>query len=607
MRTYSAAAPGSIQLLSGELYKRYTLNCQYMMSLECDKLLLNFYNEAGLIADTLPGHTLPAGIHTGWESPTCQLRGHFLGHYLSACAWGWAYMGNDELKGKGDHIVRELRRCQVEHGDGWVFSIPREYLEWVVRGKRIWAPQYTAHKTLMGLMDMHRFAGSELALTVAKDAADWFFRFSERFTEAQFDEILDVETGGMMEFFADLYSVTGEEKHKKLVERYYRRKLFEPMLGGKDVLTNMHANTTIPEALGCARAYEVTGDVKYLEVARAYWDMAVTNRGYFVTGGQTCYEAWTPPFSFTDRLNEDNQEHCTVYNMIRLADFLFRHTGRMEYQDYIERNFRNGILAQQHPDSGMVAYYLPMQPGARANWGTPTGNFWCCHGTLVQAQMLHAAGTLYLSDQGLTIAQYRPVSAELPVKGSPVRVRIRDDFNFPYALRRPYPEEIQKSLAPFGGQRYLIDVECDEAQQFQLELRIPWWVCGQAQIELDGEAIAGVAAGGVVLLDRKWKKSHLTVYFPSAISAHPLPDDPGRVAFMDGPDVLVGLTDNDALLMPRGRSHPRELIRRDSRLAHVEQKPMYHTRDQLVNVALIRLSQLGDEQYTMYFSLRDEQ
>jgi DUF1680 family protein len=279
----------------------------------------------------------------------------------------------------------------------------------------------------------------------------------------------------------------------------------------------------------------------------------------------------------------------------------------MEYQDYIERNFRNGILAQQHPVSGMVAYYLPMQAGARVNWGTPIGNFWCCHGTLVQVHMLHAANTLYQSDAGLTIAQYRPVSAGFSVQGSPVHIRIREDYNFPYPLRRPYPKKIQESLAPFSGQRFLIDVECDAAQQFELELRIPWWVHGQAQIELDGEPIAGGAAGCVVALDRKWEKSSLTVYFPSAISAHPLPDDPGRVAFMDGPDVLVGLTDNDALLMPRGRSHPRELVRRDSRLAHVEQKPMYHTQDQQVNVALIRLSQLADEQYTMYFSLRDEQ
>ena len=110
----------------------------------------------------------------------------------------------------------------------------------------------------------------------------------------------------------------------------------------------------------------------------------------------------------------------------------------------------------------------------------------------------------------------------------------------------------------------------------------------------------------MVTLDRKWEKNQLTMFFPSAISAHPLPDDPNRVAFMDGPDVLVGLTCNDALLMPRGRSHPRELIRRDSRLAHVEQKPMYHTQDQQTNVALIRLSELSDEQYTMYFSIRDE-
>ena len=607
MRTYTPAKPGSVKLESGDLYHRYVHNTRYMMSLESDKLLLNFYNEAGLIADTLPGYTLPEGVHTGWESPTCQLRGHFLGHYLSACAFAWAYMGNHELKGRGDHIVRELKRCQDEQGDGWVFSIPRQYMEWIVRGKRVWAPQYTIHKTLMGLMDMHRFAGSDLALTVARDAADWFYAFSERFTEEKFDEILDIETGGMMEFFSDLYSVTGDEKHRALMDRYYRRKLFEPMLRGKDVLSNMHANTTIPEALGCARAYEVTGEVKYLEVVRAYWEMAVTNRGYFVTGGQTCYEAWTPPFTFADRLNEDNQEHCTVYNMIRLADFLFRHTGQMEYQDYIERNFRNGILAQQHPDSGMVAYYLPMQPGAHVKWGTPTGNFWCCHGTLVQTHMLHTANTVYLSEKGLTIAQYRPLSAALDVNGAKVSLKIKEDFNFPYALYRPYPQRIQESLSPFSGQRYVIDVSCDAAGEFELELRIPWWVQGRAHIKVDGTAVPGCSPGTVATLSRTWEKNRITVYFPSAISAHRLPDDPSRLAFMDGPDVLVGLTDSDALRMPRGLSHPRELVRRDSRLAHVQQMPMYHTQDQHNTTQLMRLCDLGDQQYTLYFTLRDEQ
>ena len=34
----------------------------------------------------------------------------------------------------------------------------------------------------------------------------------------------------------------------------------------------------------------------------------------------------------------------------------------IQYADYWERNLYNGILAQQHPDTGMVAYFLPLNP-----------------------------------------------------------------------------------------------------------------------------------------------------------------------------------------------------------------------------------------------------
>ncbi len=607
MQTYTAARPGSIRLLGGELYHRYTLNANYMMRLHSDKLLLNFYNEAGLVADSLPSYTLPEGVFTGWESPTCQLRGHFLGHFLSGCAFSYAYMGNEELKGRGDHIVRELRRIQLEHGDGWCFSIPQQYMQWIARGKRIWAPSYTVHKTLMGLMDMHRFAGSELALTVAIDAAKWFRAYTDQFTEEKFDEIIDVETGGMMEFFADLYGETGDADHKYLMERYYRRKLFEPLMKGEDVLTNMHANTTIPEVLGVARAYEVTGERKYLDVVKAYWDCAVTHRGYFATGGQTSYEAWTAPFQLKDRLNEDNQEHCTVYNMIRLAEFLFRHTGAIEYQDYIELNFENGILAQQHPDTGMVAYYLPMQPGGKANWGTETGNFWCCHGTLVQVQNLHAAGTVFGFDGGALIAQYRPVDAKIQVGGRDVNIRIAENFNFPYALRRPYPKEIQASIQAFTGRRYSVKVSCQEETEFELQLRIPWWVRPQAQVAVDGEVQPHAGSGSVMKIKRAWKDSEITLYFPTVILEVPLPDDENRMAFIDGPDVLVGLTASDALTMPRGVAQPRDLVRRESRMAHVEQVAQYTITAQGESVPMIRLKDLRDERYTMYFTVRDEQ
>ena len=84
----------------------------------------------------------------------------------------------------------------------------------------------------------------------------------------------------------------------------------------------MHANTTIPEVQGAARAWEVTGERRWRDIVEAYWRSAVTDRGYFATGGQTNGEIWTPPFKQAAHLSEKNQEHCVVYNMMRLADYL---------------------------------------------------------------------------------------------------------------------------------------------------------------------------------------------------------------------------------------------------------------------------------------------
>ena len=114
-----------------------------------------------------------------------------------------------------------------------------------------------------------------------------------------------------------------------------------------------------------------------------------------------------PPFELSPRFGVKTQEHCTVYNMIRLADYLLRWTGDARYADYIERNYHNGILAQQNPDTGMVAYYLPMRPGLK-KWGIPTDDFWCCHGTLVQAHPIHGTYALYTDDEGIVLSQTIP-------------------------------------------------------------------------------------------------------------------------------------------------------------------------------------------------------
>ena len=379
-----------VKLLPGLFKKRFDVNRRYVVSLETQNLLQNHYMEAGLWAPW----GKPENAHWGWESPTCQIRGEFLGHWLSAAAHIYATTGDQEIKGKADYIVSEVARCQEENGGEWAGPIPEKYLDWLARGKTVHAPQCTVHRNMMGLYDMYAWAGNQQALEILVKWSRWFSRWTSQFSQDQFDDILDVETGGMLEVWADLYGVTGEKEHYELIKRYDRRRLFDPLIAGKDVLTNQHANTTIPEIHGAARAWEVTGEDRWRSIVEAYWRSAVVDRGSYCTGGQTNGELWTPPQQFSMRLGERTQEHCTVYNMMHLSEYLLRWTGDASYDDYWERNLYNGTLAQQHPETGMVTYFLPLRSGSAKKWGTPTEDFWCCQGTLIQAHTVYAKSHL---------------------------------------------------------------------------------------------------------------------------------------------------------------------------------------------------------------------
>ena len=81
-----------VTILSGLFRERMETNRKYLMELDSQCLLQNFYLEAGIAMPGLQavGDPASAKLHWGWEAPICQLRGHFLGHWLSAafCACG---------------------------------------------------------------------------------------------------------------------------------------------------------------------------------------------------------------------------------------------------------------------------------------------------------------------------------------------------------------------------------------------------------------------------------------------------------------------------------------------------------------------------------------
>jgi DUF1680 family protein len=577
--------------------QRFDLNRRYLMSLRSDNLLQNYYMEAGLWGP----RTRPEDCHGGWESPTCQLRGHFLGHWLSAAARIYASMGDTEVKGKADWIVSELARCQEENGGEWVGSIPEKYLDWIVRGKGVWAPHYTLHKTLMGLYDMAAYAGNEQALDIMVKWARWFQRWTGQFSREQMDDILDIETGGMLESWANLYGVTGKQEHLDLVYRYDRPRLFERLLAGEDPLTNRHANTTIPEAHGAARAYEVTGEERWRKIAEAYWRCAVTDRGTFCTGGQTTGEIWTPPFAFAARLGDKNQEHCVVYNMMRLADYLLRWSGDVTYADYIERNLYNGILAQQHPETGMVAYFLPLQAGARKIWGTPRDDFWCCHGSLVQAHTLHNAAVYYEDQEGLVVCQYVPTT--LAWEWDSVPVTVKQVFDSEASTSQPR----EPDGAVHRPKRWVIalSVHCERPVSFTVKLRLPWWVSEPVGVLVNGEPTT-VSAGpsGFHEIRRKWQEDTVRVVLPKRLSACPLPDEPDTVAFMDGPVVLAGLCDEERTLYG-DKERPETILTPDNEREWWFWRNGYRTRGQERGFCFVPLYEIRDEQYTVYFPVRE--
>ena len=601
-----------VSLFDNELIRRREINREYLMMLSRDRLLQNYRMEAGRY--TCP--SIPEDMLGGWESPTCQLRGHFAGHWLSAAAFHYHATGDEEVKARAERVIDELAECQKENGNGWAAAIPEKYLHWIAKGKAVWAPQYTIHKIFMGLADMAQYAGSQKAISVAIPFAEWFLRWAETFTREEFENILDVETGGMLEVWAQLYALTKNEIFMSLMEAYYRGRLFDALTDGKDVLTNMHANTTIPEVLGCALAYDVTGQPRWREIVEAYWDFAVTKRGAYATGGQTDGEIWTPMQNLAARLGDKNQEFCTVYNMMRLADFLFRRTGDAKYADYREQNIYNGVMAQTYKrsyrpggnDKGVVAYFLPLMPGGKKDWGTDCHSFFCCHGTSVQANASLEKGIYYQDGEAVYVCQYFDSKARFEIDGTAVKLTQRRETLsgwMPASSGKHINDMTSLYASHPDAHEICFTVEADRPVKMKLHLRSPYWLKESMSIAVNGEPISSDISKGFAVVERVWEKDDKIVCrFVKGITAVPLPGSTELVAFQYGPVTLAGLCETQHTLHTGGK-------KAEELLTHAHEREWGSWKDTFISaaqeeaVSFIPLYDICDERYTVYFRVTE--
>ncbi len=605
----------TVSLLESRALTGEQRDVSYLMELETDALLFPFLYESGLRGSV---NYKPQELHGGWDSPLSHIRGTFTGHYLSACALLCRDGAYPLLKAKAEYLVEEIARCQAQNGGLWAFPIPEKYVWGVKEGTGFWAPLYVCHKVMMGLLDMGRYLGNQTAYRILEGCARWFEQFLEKVTPQELWKMMDFqESGGIMELWADLYAITGEERHLKLMRGFERKSLFEAMLEKRDVLTNMHANTTIPEIHGAARAYDVTGEERYLEIVKNYWDLAVTRRGMFATGGQTCGEVWTPMMRQSARLGEQNQEHCVVYNMIRLADYLLKFTGEKQYGDYIERNIINGIFSQTFyqsrtldsygesliPDTGVVAYYQPLMAGGQKRWGRKTEDFWCCHCTAVQSNARLWEYIYYIRQDGVLISQYLPSKAHLKTPGGELDITMeREDSGV--SCVEVTETAISRGERPMEDV-YRIHITAGEAVSVPIFLRIPWWIKGEMKCFLNGVPFTGTMENGYLKLERAWKDETLTVVLPRGLHTWPLADEPDTVAILDGPTVLAGLIDGERILYG-DKEKPEEFIKPHNERVWGSWTTTYKTFNQQNGFYLKPLNEVGRERYTVYFPIRPE-
>lgn len=594
------AEKGSVKILPGVFRERMDVNRQYLLELDANCLLQNFYLEAGIILPGLQVVDNPetANLHWGWEAPTCQLRGHFLGHWISAAAKLIAADGEPELRVKLDKIVSELARCQELNGGEWVGSIPEKYFTRLIKNQYIWSPQYVMHKTIVGLSDAYIYAGNTQALDILSHLSDWYITWTEKAAETNPHAVYAGEEAGMLEVWAQLYQLTKDEKYLTLAKRYADAGLFRKLKEGKDSLTNCHANASIPFTHGAAKMYEITGDSDWLEVIKLFWKAAVTDRGMFSTTGMNAGEFWVPPHMQGHFLGSSDQEFCTVYNMVRTASYLLKYTGEAQYADYIERALYNGFLAQQNAQTGMPAYFLPLGAGSRKKWGTRTRDFWCCHGTMVQAQTLYPELVWFTDGDKITAAQYIPSEFTAEMNGANVTVSQTTGMKY-YNDQAFFDEKDDGQMS-----RWLLkfSVKCDKPVRFTLSLRVPEWAKGVV-LEVNGKNTAAPVKDGWLDITADWQNDSVQVFFPSELRAETLPDMPELMSVVDGPIVLAGIIGSDCGITGADKLNEQFMPQMEHTYGTFPwRQNSWRTRNQPQSVMFRPLYEVTDEEYTVYFT-----
>ncbi len=586
-----------VRLLDGPFKQAMLLDQQYLMSLEPGRLLHNFRVNAGL-----PSAAKPLG---GWEAPDVELRGHAVGHYLSALALMYAATSDARFKSRADLMVAELAKIQDAQAKrfhpGYLSAFPEEFFDRVEAREKVWAPYYTIHKIMAGLLDVSQLCDNPQALTVVTKMADWVKFRVDRISEETQQKALGTEHGGMNEVLANIYAATGNPEYLRIAHAFDHKAIFDPLERREDPLNGLHANTQFPKIIGAAREYELTGDTKYRDIVTFFWERVVHHRSY-VIGGNSDGEAFFPEDQFSKHLGTSSAETCNTYNMLKLTRHVFEWSPSTDAMDFYERGLFNHILPSQDPETGMVLYYCPLRPGAWKSFSTPDDSFWCCVGTGMENHTKYGDTIYFHDDRSLLVNLFIPSEVTWAEKGLAVRQETR------------FPEEDTTHLT----------MTAKPPVRVALKVRYPGWARSGVTVTVNGQrAPIQATPGSYVTIDREWKSGdRVDVQLPMSLHTEAMPDDPKMIAVMYGPIVLAGDLGREGLetIKRYGPSAPQigrvktpvipvlvgDVASVTSKIAPVAGSRLHFTTNALAQpheVTLIPFYQVVDQRYTVYWTV----
>lgn len=492
----------------------------------------------------------------GWDSPDTKLKGHGSGHYMSAIAQAYAVATNPEqkaiLRKNITRMVNELRECQEKtfvynkelkrnweardfapeaelremkgtwaafdeykkhpelYGYGYINAIPAQHCALIEMYRAynnsdwVWAPYYSVHKQLAGLIDITTYFDDkeicDKALLIAKDMGLWVWNRMHYRTYVKQDgtqderrakpgnryEMWDMyiagEVGGMSESLARLSEmVSNPDEKAKLLEAancFDAPKFYDPLSKNIDDIRTRHANQHIPMIIGALRSYKSNQKPYYYNLAENFWRL-VQGRYMYAMGGVGNGEMFRQPYTqilsmATNGLQEgeseaypDINETCCAYNLVKLSkDLNCYNPDNAQYLDYIERTLYNQIIGSLNPDQYQTCYQYAVGLNATKPFGNETPQSTCCGGTGSENHTKYQQSAYFANDNTLWVGLYMPTTLHWKEKG----VTIKQDCLWP-------------------AQHSAIKITEGEGN-FTLKLRVPYWATQGFSIKVNGKEVA---------------------------------------------------------------------------------------------------------------------